>query len=493
MISKKRLQFLFLVVLSFLTYLFFQHVDFQGYEDETYLRIRENIRLGEFKASRCGYGQIILETPFVFLGEKINTLFDGQQDEYVKFFALSYNPFITALTVGVIFFLFLLFIKNTQAFYLALVYGLGTMAFPYAVIGMEPTSVLFLSLSTLFLFKFGKDQRKINILLSGLFFFSLFFGKSYYFFTAPAFALYLFLIFFSREKPWFKQFFQSGLLFISPLIVILPLYLLGNFVSYGGYFKSPYVFQNELFGGENFIFGLYGLLFSFGKSFFIYNPIIVLSAFLFIKFYRRFSKEALFVAVYSACLLLFVSRVHWWSDETWGPRYLISLSFMWMLPLIMIFKDSLWQRKSFRFLLIVLIFFSFSFQMLGVLARYGVFPRTMKDLYQQTGHNTLTSGEYQYVPTFAPYLINARLIKNIILDRKDPLNFHLVYSPPMEQNAEGKEIIHDIAYKPPKETSVLDFWWRHHKKDRLMYFSILGGFALLYFLLYHFGRKLFRS
>ncbi len=283
------------------------------------------------------------------------------------------------------------------------------------------------------------------------------------------------------------------LLLFSPLIIFIPLYLLGNNVSYGGYLKSPYVLQNELFGGEPFIFGLYGLLLSFGKSFFIYNPILFLTLFFFRGFYQKQRKEAIFIVLYSSLLLLFVSNVHWWSDETWGPRYLISLCLVWAIPLIAVFQANRWDNNKFRYVFFGLIIFSFLFQLLGASARYGIFPRTMKDLFHQTGHNTLTSGEYQYVPTFAPYWVNFRLIKNTVLNRKDPLNFRLIYSPPMEQNAEGKNIVKDITYKPPRETSVLDFWWRQPKNNKPLYFSILAGFVLIFLALYHFGRKLFRS
>jgi hypothetical protein len=62
----------------------------------------------------------------------------------------------------------------------------------------------------------------------------------------------------------------------------------------------------------------------------------------------------------------------------------------------------------------------------------------------------------------------------------------------MEQIADGKPLIKDIKYEPPKETSVFDFWWRKYKNKPEIYFSILTVFALIFGILYHFGRKLFR-
>lgn len=493
MARKKLFGFLFLTALAFTLYTFLQHVDFQGYEDETYNRIRENLATGQFKASRCGYGQIVLETPFVFLGELLNSLLNGKKNEYVKLIALFYNPFITALIVGISFLIFHLFVKIRQALLLAVIFAFATMLFPYALIGMEPTSLLCVALSIFFLFRFGKSNQRLDLLLSGLAFFSLFFGKSYYFFTGPAFALYLLLDSLERGKPWFKETASRLMIFFAPLALIFPLYLLGNNASYGGYWKSPYVLQNELFGGENFIFGLYGLLFSFGKSFFIYSPILLLSIWLFRPFYRKFRKEAIFTAAYTIILLLFVSRVHWWSDETWGPRYLVSLCLLLSFPLIMIFRPMEATKKYYRILIIGFVSLSVAFQLLGVVARYGVFPRTLSDLYTQTGHNTLASSEYQYVPAFAPYLINAALIRNQIIGQNQPLRFRLIYTPPMEQMAQGAPLIKDIEYAPPKETSIFDFWWRKYKKKPEVYFSILAVFVLIFAGLYHFGRRFFRS
>jgi|GEM_PF-2529067 len=518
----KKLQIaLLLFLLSFSVYLFCQFSGFQGYEDETYNRIVKNLETGEFKTARSGYAQTLLETPFVLKGQIMGSILGVDHAKISQLYALFYNPFVTALSVAIIFLIFVLYVGKRRAFWLSLIYAFGTMAFPYASIGMEPTAVLFILLSVYFLFLSGRNvpwhiPTKYYLALSGLFYFLLFFSKAYYFVTGLAFIAYLYLL----DSSSVKKFIKHVLLFFLPLVAIIPVYLLANKYNFGVYFGGQYKLSNELFGGENPIFGIYGLLLSFGKSIFIYVPVLILSVIFFPRFYRKYPKEAIFVLIYSFSLITFISQIHWWSDETWGPRYLLSLSAIGLLPLITLpfatpvlsFRplsrdperllgkkrlnprvsqgspeDDNRERVSISKNRIKVLAFgliltaSFFFQLLGSLVRYDVFPYSFYEIYGTTGYNVLASQEYQYIPQFAPYFVNYQLIKNKFFGRNKPLDYKIIYSPPMEMAAteRGKEVTKKITYDNNKyQAHAINFWWMN--LPGVPAYKLLGIFVLIF-------------
>lgn len=520
--------FLLLFAFSFLIYTFFQFPGFQGYEDETYNRIVNNLATGEFKTSRSGYAQTLLETPFVFKGQVVDKIFGNNHGRAAQLYALFYNPFVTAVSVAVIFLIFSLYASEKKSFLLSLLYAFGTMAFPYASIGMEPTAVLLVLLSVYFLFKFGECGNmachvpaNVYLLAAGFFYFGLSFSKAYYFVTIPAYIAYLYLLCgraLNLKLSRITNFIKYCSYFFAPLIIILPAYLLANKYNFGVYFGGQYKLSDELFGGENILFGVYGLLLGFGKSIFIYVPALILSIILFPKFYGKKPKEAVFVLAYSALLILFVSQIHWWSDETWGPRYLLSLSAVGLLPLVALKKEDFisvvapvkagiqkkvisWipdqigndkKRIGIGNLVISLILaFSFLFQLLGALVRYDVFPYTFYEIYEKTGYNVLASQEYQYIPQFAPYRVNYQVLKNKILGRDDFIKYKIIYTPPMEMASQKREggIIKEIVYDNTKyKNHALNFWWMN--VPEIAAYKLLGIFVLIFAGLIWWGKGL---
>lgn len=484
---------LFILILTFVAYSFVQFPGFQGYEDETYHRIITNLEAGEFKTARSGYAQVLLETPFVWKGKILENILNVQHGKISQLFALFYNPFVTAVEALVMFLIFNLFTNKRKSLFYSLLFAFGTMVFPYASIGMDPTAVLFVVLSVYFLFRFGKYKNNRDLTLSGLFYFLLLFSKAYYFITLPAYLGYLALTFnptiFPLEKTAIKNLIKSCLLFFSPLILVLPLYLISNKYNFGVYFGGQYKLSNELLGGENPIFGIYGLLLSFGKSLFIYNPVLILSLILIPTFYRKYKKEGVFTILFSILMILFVASIHWWSDETWGPRYLLSFSAIGLLPIIML--PEILTSKVKRTFCILLITFSFTFQLLGSLTRYDVFPYSFYEIYGATKHNVLASQEYQYIPQFAPYLVNYQLLKNKILGQEKPLSYSIKYSPPMEMAAteRGESVIKEITYDNNKyQAHVSNFWWMN--VPGISPYQLFGVYLLVFVGLFWWGKKL---
>jgi hypothetical protein len=89
--------------------------------------------------------------------------------------------------------------------------------------------------------------------------------------------------------------------------------------------------------------GLYGLLFSSGKSVFIYAPLLVLSACALPHWWRRRRRDLLLLALPTLSTLLITAR--WWAwhgDWAWGPRLVLPVIPLAAVPLL----DWLHDRSS---------------------------------------------------------------------------------------------------------------------------------------------------
>jgi hypothetical protein len=89
--------------------------------------------------------------------------------------------------------------------------------------------------------------------------------------------------------------------------------------------------NNALTG--DILVGLGGLLFSPGKSIFVFVPIAVLSIVTFPRFYRRHPAEGLFVGVLVVSWLLLHARLaSWYGAWGWGPRHFVTIVPALVLP-----------------------------------------------------------------------------------------------------------------------------------------------------------------
>src|SRR5574341_773195 len=86
----------------------------------------------------------------------------------------------------------------------------------------------------------------------------------------------------------------------------------------------------------------YGLLASPGKSIFIYSPVVLLGVIGWPAFYRRHSILAATLLLLSAALLFSLRTSNWWGGLTWGPRFLVPLLPVALLPALELFPRREW-------------------------------------------------------------------------------------------------------------------------------------------------------
>ncbi len=96
--------------------------------------------------------------------------------------------------------------------------------------------------------------------------------------------------------------------------------------------------------------GIRGLLFSPGRSFFLYSPPMVLGLFSVVPFVRRHGLRTLgLLAIVLVYFLIYSKKAAWYAGDGWGPRYqvvIIPLVILAMAPLIQkaVEERSRWAR-----------------------------------------------------------------------------------------------------------------------------------------------------
>jgi 4-amino-4-deoxy-L-arabinose transferase-like glycosyltransferase len=110
-----------------------------------------------------------------------------------------------------------------------------------------------------------------------------------------------------------------------------------NHLRTGHWLISPvqsdqYASTNGLTG--NLAVGAFGLLFSPGKSIFVYVPLAVLSVVCFRRFFEEYRCEAIFSALLSALWLAVHGKLatNWYGSWGWGPRHFITIAPVLVLP-----------------------------------------------------------------------------------------------------------------------------------------------------------------
>src|SRR5439155_12398752 len=160
-----------------------------------------------------------------------------------------------------------------------------------------------------------------------------------------------------------------------------------NHMKTGSLFDSGYQIKNGVFSGDLFA-GLYGLLFSTGKSAFLYSPPLLL-ALLGVRtaWQRRRAETAFLVAVITVSLVFNAKFRHWHADYCWGPRHLTALTPLALLLAFPWLPEAL-QRGRVRLrktALGALITVAVGVQLLGASIYWDQYIRALIAVTDQTG------------------------------------------------------------------------------------------------------------
>ena len=184
---------------------------------------------------------------------------------------------------------------------------------------------------------------------------------------------------------------------LAPVAVLLFLY---NYVRFGDPLATGYAHW-ETFSTPMWV-GVAGMLFSPGKSLFVYTPLFLLVPFWGLGFVRRFPAFAAMVgALIVFHLCLYGAWWVWWGAWTWGPRFIAPI-----LPLIALFlaegfaglkvRSQSLGRALLPVLVALLGLLSFAVQIVGVSVDYTTYLVQLLPLNPKP--DTLTLYDLRYQP-----------------------------------------------------------------------------------------------
>ncbi len=288
--------------------------------------------------SRKGLGQPLLALPLTWLGVTL----PGFGPTTVT---LLFGSLLTALTAVLIFkFLRLMGYSQKVGLLAALVYGTGTMAWPYAKTFFSDTLAGTLLLATtLALLKFKLTGRYRFAALAGL---ALAWAVATRYAEGvflPVFGVAFLII--SAQQPAVQQppisnrrFFirhsspilLPALIFAAPIAVVGLFLLIFNLARYGNPLSTGYLPQ-ETFSAVWWQ-GILGQLVSPGRGLLLYNPILLVSFWGARSFWQRHRTEFLgAAAVILIHLLLYGKWFMWHGGFAWGARFMVATLPFWVI------------------------------------------------------------------------------------------------------------------------------------------------------------------
>ena len=298
--------------------------------------------------SLYGLGWPILVVPFYTIGK-----FIGRHPENLM---LLLNPMVGAATVTLVFlFSVALGYSRRSSLVVAMFYGFGTFAWPMAKHPFDHVvETLFVLLSVYFMYLHTAKHAIIRLIFS-----ALCFGIAINTRLVSILALPALLVMMgagcganSSLAENTRVFFRKLVIFLSVLLPFAVLVLWYNYYRFGSIFETGFQLLAaktgvDFFSGTPFLTGLRGFLTSPGKGFFYYSPIAIFFFFTIIPFFKKHRWPAITFIVLILSYLLFLSRNKYWhGDWAWGPRYLLAITPLVILPITGLLDSVRWRKNN---------------------------------------------------------------------------------------------------------------------------------------------------
>lgn len=290
----------------------------------------------------------------------VTRLFTSDTRILAYFVSLFVSGTLTALTAVLIYQIGRYFTGNDNLRLMtAFAYGLGTIAFPYGTIFFSHAITTFLEFGAFYiLYTVKKGNLPSTYLYVSGFFAALGVLSDYY---AVLIAICLLVYCFSFSK-------RDTLRFIIPFILILSLLLPYHYIIFNDPFTFPHRFHGTFKERHNQGFygitkphpeAFFGLTFSPYKGLFFYNPILIFSLLLFIRFLRKYREEAILIGAISiSVFVLNASYLDWGGGVCIGPRHLCPIIPFLFLPLFEV-KNTGKEKKGFMVLFLMSLLINF--------------------------------------------------------------------------------------------------------------------------------------
>ncbi len=416
--------------------------------------------------SKFGIGQSLAEAPFYWVGRLFAPR--GGNEPYRYFFLYfaseSSVPVICAL-ICVFFALLALELGYTRRAAAAgsFILGLGTLIWPYAKIGFsEPLQGFALLGAFLYALRSRNRNCVVCAATSGLFAGALILTKTANLITVPLFLAYLV---FSNEQPAGRRLFRAAA-FLAQIAIFLSLQLIYNNIRFGSFWDFGYnTGRDAVFGfSVSPLSGLYGFLLSPGKSIFVYSPVLVAALIGAGSFHRRRREESLLLWAIVASVALMYGR--WWAwhgDWCWGPRFLVPLVPLLLLPALPVLEAFRRTRAAGKAALLLLIGISIYVQVLGVSVNFYEYIMISRhqapyEMFYAYGGEDQRDDQLKahFVPEFSPVAGHAWLLKHTLLGRGMT---QAELRERMQSDFPWRSLMRFGVPQTPERGVGFDFWW----------------------------------
>jgi hypothetical protein len=355
----------------------------------------------------------VLAVPFYVLGDAMAARFPASHHEYITRFAVcTLDPIISAAACVLVFlFAIRLGYSLKISLCLAMAYGLASIAWPYSkYFWGEPITAFWLLLATYGAFVAVRENRPWWAFTAGVALGIAVGAKITTIIVAPAYFFYL--LQHSRRaadtRGTTRDAVRRAIVFTAAMILPGLLIAFFNYIRFGNPIQSGY---QAMGGGATWFtpsnwWGVAGLLVSPGKSVFLYSPVALLSLAAVPLFWsRRPWETALFACVFCSHLVLYGLFMHWHGDAAWGPRYMVPVTPLLILPAGALLAWTAGRvRRAAWISLAVLFLIGVGVQLLGVLVN----PCTY--IVQTGGTDGPGSDERRWHPAKSPLVAHYNLL-----------------------------------------------------------------------------------
>lgn len=302
-----------------------------------------------------------------------------------------FNMIVTIATAWLIYYFALtLGYSATVSLKTGLVYGLATLALPYAVTFFrEPLFGFFLLgcfASSVHIQRAFTQQRSLWVpsILFTLSFVGGLLTKSFILVFMPSF-----IILWLPSRQYLKNLRPRRIAWVIAAFVFILIGSVSLFTFDLGLADYRYSFSYikerlELTETEHIIKSLLGYQVSFGRSFWLYSPILLLNVVGVRLLLKRGEWRLIMAAVVGFILssigYAVIQRVLWWGGWGWGPRYMLPLVPIFTLGLLPVFEKLQnrywggWRRWAIAMLLLV----SIGLQFLGIGVELRIYYETIE-------------------------------------------------------------------------------------------------------------------
>ena len=437
--------------------------------------------------SKFGLGQSLVETPFIWGMTRV--LPDNLPSSYaysLQYFAATLSVvLLSALCIPLIFWIAVEWeFSIASAVGMALLFGLGSMIWPYSGTGFsEPLQTFCLLLALLSARRAAHRARFMPwVLLSAAGAGFLGITKPVMFVTGPLILWYLWISIKNSNRLMDEKnqdlraknntrLYQAVTAWTCIFGFFMAVAMGYNWLRFDSIFQFGYT--GAMDAGHGFgtpmASGLYGLLFSPGKSIFLYTPLVIVGLAGARAFHRTHPRENLFCWFTACAVLLLYGR--WWAwhgDWCWGPRFLMPVIPLAMLPALSIiehFKTTGMLRKTAFTLLAA---GSFLIQIPGTVINSNNYlylaTRTVPThAFFISGQSGLRDGQLaaHFIPEFSPIAGQIWLLR-VAVSGQGPDNEYLAGTPPWRTLLSTEN-----AVPPPglvRIAAIPDFWHEHYPR-----------------------------